>query len=650
MIRPGLLVRVRRRVGRGEGGFTVIEMMVALMVLFIGISAAAFGITEGFRSIAVQRQQQAAMGYASKYLHEAEALPFNTLIAGLNPASDSTYATDSNILSSGCTGTTAPCIKIPGTSTYEHLQTGTNTSTGAPPLVPHTHADTPPCVNGPCSAVTYTSKVYVTSYSAQSGAYRILVRTTWNKAAMAGINSTSAQTIVTTTGGGCLGTNLHPFSGPCLSYLYGTTLVPQGSVTVTGTLNGMSGFSDAVLNWGAQSGFLQSEQIVFSQGQDVTGGGSISNTASSSSTAQIGGNTVSSAADNDTNLPDPVYQSYSVSSDPSGTISYPSTSGSGINQIFIKKYQSDTGSTTSTISGTSGAPCTQNTSGMSCSYETGTQNPVAIGLTLYTPTGDYMGQCNLFYAGGSKGTALTYRQYSADPTSSPFQPTVTSTAQRTFNSSAFGCIPDQVSLPSGWNSVPSAMSSGSNGLSTGFLVGIQNGYTQGSSACPAKSVASNTASTGTAAGLSTSSGGACNNSNAPYMYYWNQSGATSGSYSFQQQGNPFNSSGWTVTPTAVGTAGAASLQYTTSIDGNSCTFTEGVDPSSSAITSSVSTVSPANQTSGTGGYKASASMTSPMAATYDFKVVCGITTVANLSVAVNLGTMQTSSEYEPPPS
>src|SRR5437016_564702 len=107
----------RRLVHADEGGFTLVEMMVALMILFIVMTSLAYTATIASKYEGVARQRETAMGYSQEYFQEALALPFADIKYGLNPQVDSTYATDSNIVTSSTTcvshGATAPCINIP---------------------------------------------------------------------------------------------------------------------------------------------------------------------------------------------------------------------------------------------------------------------------------------------------------------------------------------------------------------------------------------------------------------------------------------------------------------------------------------------------------------------------------------------------------
>src|SRR5881296_2736540 len=102
----------RRRL-RGEGGFTLIEMMLAAGIIFVTLTALAYVALIGFSDIALARERQSANGLANQTMEQMRALPFNTLKNGLSNT-DLTFSTtvgdawyDANIKKNACgTGTT----------------------------------------------------------------------------------------------------------------------------------------------------------------------------------------------------------------------------------------------------------------------------------------------------------------------------------------------------------------------------------------------------------------------------------------------------------------------------------------------------------------------------------------------------------------
>src|SRR2546430_7766984 len=86
-----------------EGGFTLVELMVALGVILLALLAMAYTATIGFSDIALARQRQGATGLANQTIEQIRALPFDVLKKGLSNA-DLTGGGDPNI-TGGCGAT-----------------------------------------------------------------------------------------------------------------------------------------------------------------------------------------------------------------------------------------------------------------------------------------------------------------------------------------------------------------------------------------------------------------------------------------------------------------------------------------------------------------------------------------------------------------
>src|SRR5438128_1451481 len=138
------LRRLRSRM-RSEGGFTLIELMVAVGIMLVALLALAYTATIGFSDIALARQRQVASGLANQTIEQMRALPFDVVKKGLGNT-DLSSGSDPNITACGvnyCYG-------------GEQIPRGANPN--VVPLVPHTQT----IVVGP---TTYTVKAYVTYYN-----------------------------------------------------------------------------------------------------------------------------------------------------------------------------------------------------------------------------------------------------------------------------------------------------------------------------------------------------------------------------------------------------------------------------------------------------------------------------------------------------
>src|SRR5437773_11605516 len=95
-----------------ERGFSMIEMMVASLVLFIVVTSITYTTTVAFKYAARGRQKQDATAAANQALEQATALTRATVESGMLTSDLSTN--DSGTITSGCGG---HCYTVPdGTS------------------------------------------------------------------------------------------------------------------------------------------------------------------------------------------------------------------------------------------------------------------------------------------------------------------------------------------------------------------------------------------------------------------------------------------------------------------------------------------------------------------------------------------------------
>src|SRR6266568_6016274 len=182
MENSGFFLRLRARLQAGEGGFTLVELLVALTVFVIAITSLAYTATIAFSDIGLARLRQTANGLATQALEQARAIPFDTIKAGLS-SNDSTVTSDSNITACGAN----KCYRgeqIP-ISAYA-------AGTTIKPLVPHTTTVT-------IGSETFTTSVYVTYYNNQptSNELRVTAVANWASSIRDGADhSIKVQTVV----------------------------------------------------------------------------------------------------------------------------------------------------------------------------------------------------------------------------------------------------------------------------------------------------------------------------------------------------------------------------------------------------------------------------------------------------------------------
>ncbi len=94
----GTLARRCKALKDGEGGFTIVESMIAITLLFAAIVAMMYTATIGFKSIAFSRERVTANGIANRIMEEIRGQAYARIQTGLN-SSDLTG--DPNIKSCG---------------------------------------------------------------------------------------------------------------------------------------------------------------------------------------------------------------------------------------------------------------------------------------------------------------------------------------------------------------------------------------------------------------------------------------------------------------------------------------------------------------------------------------------------------------------
>ena len=110
---PGLLVRVHARL-HDERGFSLLETIFAVTIMFAALVALAYTATVGFGYQSLSRARQAANGIANEVMEEVRGLAYEHITDGLL---DTDLAGDANIVD--CTGTMrllscTPNAAIPG--------------------------------------------------------------------------------------------------------------------------------------------------------------------------------------------------------------------------------------------------------------------------------------------------------------------------------------------------------------------------------------------------------------------------------------------------------------------------------------------------------------------------------------------------------
>jgi type II secretory pathway pseudopilin PulG len=290
---------------RGEGGFSLVETVVAIGTIFVSLTALAYTGVAGFGYISLARERQAANQIADKLMEEVRGLAFAKVQQGI-PLS--AVAGDTRI--KRCTepeGTVyrfLSCLPVPSGSppgtgekvTYTDLDCSAANSPCAAPLSPN--AGTFPRSSG--YPVTYSYRTYVTNDDPSKDPYRVTVVVSWTGGSVGGVARYVQDQSLFWSPVGCTSAGTHPFSAPCQPFFYSQAVASQGRIDITKPEDGVGlyqdpGFTQASLLTTYAESDLQVEQVAQVQGSFRQTG--LSLTDANGTVERSGGSTA--AADGD---------------------------------------------------------------------------------------------------------------------------------------------------------------------------------------------------------------------------------------------------------------------------------------------------------------------------------------------------------------
>ncbi len=258
--------RARWSEGGDGDGFSIIEIVVAVGVIFVAMVAMAHAATIALVDVGHARQRQSATGLANRAIEQVRALPANTVRLGLS-ATDLATGDDPNI-------TTQQVGGGGGVTRYfyngEEILAHTPTADAAPnpPLVPHR-------VQKPVGPTTYWVAVYTTLLP-DGETVRVTADVSWVDTALRRGTSARVQAqSLFSPGVGC-GDSLaeNPYGAPCAAALTAEAFVDEATVTITDN-NPVGDFREATLTLPLSYARLDVGQVNVVRTRSTTSAGAI---------------------------------------------------------------------------------------------------------------------------------------------------------------------------------------------------------------------------------------------------------------------------------------------------------------------------------------------------------------------------------------
>ena len=601
MRKPSLLVRIHARLHDDERGFSLIETVIAITIIFGSLVTLAMSASTGFRYVGIGREEQAANQIANQLMEQVRGLAFTKISQGLQTSG---LSTDPYLVTS-CAGDPTGTYRFESCSGAKVISTNFNCPTRASdcstPIVPN---------NGTIGAsdeypVDYQWRTYVTNNCATATGscttvdpYKVTVIVEWAGAGTAadGVQRVTTQSLFHSPSG-CVSSQTHPFAAPCQPFFYGQAITPVGRITVSGTVSGVDFSSGVITTTGADS-TLQIEQVSSGQGGWTQSGTELTTSAGTS----LGGATTdrSTAADSDPSGTTPSYSATTAGALGAGSNQFASGGGSFVQ---VQNAANDTGQAISAMSAGGANLCPPvpplsalETDLLPCGGAYAKQAGTSRVVGHFHGFAADLGDATIVSVGAPASAMTTFANRTAVAGQNG---NVQDTADRTLGTIRIGGLPDLMTSPKFYS---------------GYLVQL-SGY---------HDTVVSTAGTSAVAPSATISAGT--------LSYWNGTG-----YS-------------TVALSTLPTYSLSNLllDYTTSVGGHGVEVKIATDSVSMEQVPTTTTIP-----TGSGSItrtETQATVGSPMIGSFTYQIWVDGSQVVNLTVDVALGTLTSKSIYQPAPS
>jgi len=464
-----LAVRLRARLHPDERGFTLLEAVIAITVIFSALVALAYTATIGFGYESLARQKQTATGIADQIMEQVRGLAWDRVVSG-HLSTD--LSGDSNLVT-GCAGDAA--------GVYRFLSCTAGATPGSGEQVvalaqscPVVSPPNPDCVYplvrhiGQITQnnIVYTWRTYDTNNCPTSTTpgctvatpYRMTVIVTWTGGRAAPNKIVQVQSLFWSPSG-CRSTTTHPFAAPCQPFFYGVANVPQGDVNISGTIKDTS-FSTADLFTSGVQSTVQQEQLSQVQGSFTQSGVRLAD----DSGPRTAGETIAATSAADT---DPGTASTTYSRVRCGDVGYPCLGGSvptgGNNSMTLTAPSNETAESDSTTSavGTNVCPPPSDaaqTDQKACGGSRIQQGDALSAVLSLAGVDPALGSATVArIAAAANSPNKTFVDRVQNPSTSLCAPVANSegcleeTATRVLGTLNVGALPSAISAPAGWS-------------------------------------------------------------------------------------------------------------------------------------------------------------------------------------------------------
>ncbi len=266
----GLVVRIHARVRDDERGFSLLETVIAITVIFGSLITLALSASTGFHYVGIGREQQAANQVANQLMEQARGLAFSKIQRGMQA---SELSTDPNLVTA-CAGDPTGTYRLLSCTGERVVSTNLNcpaaTTDCSVPIVPSTgtvgQAEDYPVDYTWHTYVTNDCPVVIEGTCDTISPYRVTIIVTWEGAGTSpdGVQGVTTQSLFHSPGG-CINSSTHPFAAPCQPFYYGQAIAPSGEIEVSGTVGSVDFQSGTIITTGVET-TMQVEQVSQVQG------------------------------------------------------------------------------------------------------------------------------------------------------------------------------------------------------------------------------------------------------------------------------------------------------------------------------------------------------------------------------------------------